>query len=400
MASHPSQRQPHEGESLKHASHSHAPGPEDLAARIRSVRDPHLLQQIQRLLDQPGELTVETSGHGDDDPYEARIREVLAEYYKQEDALEHTHRLPVHNVLEAFEQRWAPLAFWNAVVALVLFGLGLSLGWKAPSPVLAMIANTVLAGYGLCAGLQLLETLLIIRKSRKSGIPRHRKRMILRVLCIFLPPLRLGMRRYRNPEWIWIPVYRWSRTNRALFDKLQADFSTPMIVLALLTIPLIVIEWKLAEHPLVRSSGVDLSFWVHVAGACIWMGFTFEYILMMGIAEDKFDYFKRHLLDLIIVLLPILSLFPAFQVLRATRLGRATRMLRLRGILLKARQAVIMLRGLERLLYPNPEDHLKTLQKKMRENRHERHRLQEQVHEAVERLKEHESKKKQETESF
>lgn len=393
MASHQPQRPSQEGESPDHNSHS--PEPETLAARIRSVRDPKVLKGIHELLEQRGDANAAkaNSSSNDENPYEAKIREVLAEYDKQEDQLEHTRRLPVRNALERLEQRWAPLAFRNAVLALVLFGLLLSFNWEEESRLREMIAGGVYAGYAVCAGFQLLECLLLWRRSRKSKIPLHPRRMARRALCVLLPPLRMGMHRYSRPGWIWIPVYGWSRTNRALFDKLQADFSTPMIVLALLIIPLLIIEWQLSDFEMVRNTGIDFPFWLNIAGAFIWMGFSFEYILMMGIAEDKFDYFKRHVLDLIIILLPILSLFPAFQVLRATRLGRATRMLRLRGMLLKARQAAILLRGLQRLLYPNPETQLKTLQKKMRENRHERQRLEEQVQDAVARLKEREARK-------
>jgi len=55
----------------------------------------------------------------------------------------------------------------------------------------------------------------------------------------------------------------------------------------------------------------------------IWICFVIEYILLLLVAEDKKLFFKKHILDLIIIILPALRLI---RVLRAFRMLRLLRL--------------------------------------------------------------------------
>jgi len=115
-----------------------------------------------------------------------------------------------------------------------------------------------------------------------------------------------------------------------LASKIEKRIDTPMIILALLIIPVIVIELKIVPTN---------AYWVSCATKIddgIWFAFLLEYIVLVSLYDDKVGYTKRSWLNLLILLLspPLIcpdgfALIRSLRSLRVLRLFRALRILRI-----------------------------------------------------------------------
>jgi len=115
-----------------------------------------------------------------------------------------------------------------------------------------------------------------------------------------------------------------------LASKIEKRIDTPMIILALLIIPAIVIELKIVPTN---------AYWVSCATKIddgIWFAFLLEYIVLVSLYDDKVGYTKRSWLNLLILLLspPLIcpdgfALIRSLRSLRVLRLFRALRILRI-----------------------------------------------------------------------
>ena len=119
-------------------------------------------------------------------------------------------------------------------------------------------------------------------------------------------------------------------SNNELATKIEKRIDTPMIILALLIIPVVVIELKIVPTN---------AYWVSCATKIddgIWFAFLLEYLVLVSLYEDKVGYTKRSWLNLIILLLspPLIcpegfALIRSLRSLRVLRLFRALRFLRI-----------------------------------------------------------------------
>ncbi|RZN14108.1 MAG: two pore domain potassium channel family protein [Methanosarcinales archaeon] len=115
-----------------------------------------------------------------------------------------------------------------------------------------------------------------------------------------------------------------------LATKIEKRIDTPMIVLALLIIPIVVIELEIVPTN---------TYWVSCATKIddgIWFAFLLEYLVLVSLYDDKVGYTKRSWLNLIILLLspPLIcpegfALIRSLRSLRVLRLFRALRLLRI-----------------------------------------------------------------------
>ena len=117
---------------------------------------------------------------------------------------------------------------------------------------------------------------------------------------------------------------------------MEGYFYWPMIVLALLVLPLLLIEFHHVPEGWLAWT-VDIGF------GLIWLAFLVEFIIKIAIAESRVEYIKQNWLDVIIIILPLL---------RPLRLGsaaaRTTRAFRLRGVGMKfARLVFSFIIGME-----------------------------------------------------
>lgn len=112
--------------------------------------------------------------------------------------------------------------------------------------------------------------------------------------------------------------------------KIEKKIDAPMILLALLIIPVVVIELEIVstnEYLVSCATKIDDG---------IWFAFLLEYLVLISLYDDKIGYTKRSWLNLIILLLspPLIcpegfALIRSLRSLRALRLFRALRFLRI-----------------------------------------------------------------------
>lgn len=156
-----------------------------------------------------------------------------------------------------------------------------------------------------------------------------------------LPPPRPGVRHVKFKR---LGILVADDELRRRVDRL---FHRPMIILALLVLPVLAIEHLYLNPDQYQSH--DLAAWIcRGALALIWFAFLTEFVLKIMIAECRIEYVRRNWLDVIIILLPVL------RPLRVAAVARTSRVFTLRGVGVKflryAVSAAIGLEATERIL--------------------------------------------------
>jgi voltage-gated potassium channel len=190
-----------------------------------------------------------------------------------------------------------------------------------------------------------------------AGSPRSRERL----WCCLLPPLRLAARDHETGTRIWLPTSGWQTVSADLRVRLEKAGNVPMIAVALLVLPLIGIEYQYADqiehNPRWAAS-------IAAATTLIWFAFTFEFVVMCSVAERKFEYCKKHWLDLAIILLPLVAFLRALRLgrlLRLQQISRTARVYRMRGVTMRAWKALLVFGIVRRIIHGRPEQRLKKL---------------------------------------
>lgn len=232
-----------------------------------------------------------------------------------------------------------------------------------------------LAIFDLSVGLLWILWPIVIAESvfhwltRPWDKPNRRLHLFSLLFCI-CPSLRMCARSYEKGNRLWLPRLGWRYPNKRLRSRLERHFSLPMIAIAFLILPVLVIEFFL--HDRVEGSVVLWSL-LHVGTGIIWLAFAIEFILMVSVAEKKIAYCKDHWLDLAILLLPLISFLRSIQFIRATnalRLPQFTKMLRvyrMRGTALKALRGLIVLDLFSRFFKADPDQLVEQVQAELRE---------------------------------
>jgi len=220
-----------------------------------------------------------------------------------------------------------------------------------------------------------------LRDLSRSFFEQHR---FAWVYCLF-PPLRICRRDREEQERIWFPVWGWQNVDFDLRKRLERAFSLPMILVALFILPVLALQYfysqQVAQYPWLR-------FVLHVCAGLIWFCFAFEFIVMVSVAQSKISYCKKHWLDLLIIVLPLISFLRSLQSLRATKLlkaaklqqlARLVRVYRLRGLSMRIFRALLLLEVLNRLLPVAKEKRLARLRNSLAEKEHEIEHLRRQI---------------------
>ena len=128
-------------------------------------------------------------------------------------------------------------------------------------------------------------------------------------------------------------------------------FNVPMLVLALLVLPLLGLEylrWQqnytyvgrwLLEHP---AADVAMA----VAWVVIYIAFLIEFVVKVTIAPSRLQYVIKNWLDVLILLLPLLRPLRGLRALRAMRgvqIARVSRVFTLRGVVMRLLRAILAL---------------------------------------------------------
>jgi hypothetical protein len=110
--------------------------------------------------------------------------------------------------------------------------------------------------------------------------------------------------------------------------EIEKKIKIPMIILALLIIPLVLIELEIVP------TNTYVVYCATMIDDAIWFAFLFEYLILVSLYDDKVGYTKRNALNLIIIITPPLispegfTLIRSLRALRILRLFRALRVLR------------------------------------------------------------------------
>jgi len=190
-----------------------------------------------------------------------------------------------------------------------------------------------------------------------------------RLLACFIPPLRLVGRDCQSGKSVWLPGLGWIERDDQLERRMERAFSGPMILVALLMIPLIGIEFL--WPPLSKDSMMGT---ILTGGTrFVWLAFALEFTLMISVTKAQFRYCKEHWIDLVIILVPLAA---GFRLLRLSRLGKlarlgqvakAGRIYRLRGLALRSYRAIILLEVFQRIFPVRPERRLERLRQQLEE---------------------------------
>lgn len=199
------------------------------------------------------------------------------------------------------------------------------------------------------------------------------------LLITLFPPLRMGAPSLIRRGELWLPFAGWRTLDHRLADTLDRVFAAPMILFALAIIPLLVIEFTKAADP---NANPWLPFALDLAIGTIWLAFALEFILKVSVARRAVRYMRTHWLDMAIVIIPAAEITLHHlsdtaligRLLRVTRvfspqyLARMGQLYRLRGLLMRAWAAALVLGLLSRLLGRDP---LKVQLQKLKNQEHE-----------------------------
>ena len=216
------------------------------------------------------------------------------------------------------------------------------------------------------------------RLSPGRGSRRH-------IFAAMLPPLRIGARDHIDGRTLWLPGSGWITATDDLEAQLERKLGVPMIVVALLVLPVIAIEFLWAERIAVDAR---IAVATQLAGAAIWLAFAVEFLVLISIVKDRWLFVRRHWLDLLIICLPLLAFL---RVLRLGRLGRLLRLnqltkvsrsaraFRLKGLALRVWRALLVLEIVDRTLNRDDQKRLAKLQAKLADAEREVQSLQAEI---------------------
>lgn len=358
---------------------------ESIIRQLQALDNPLVFRRINTVLNEKATL---------DQIQHIPVIQQLMEEEQQEDYQVRTHQsLGEESALSRYDARTAQPMFYLGMLSLLLIGaLVTAFTEEELSPLFASLLPWILSATGLMYLIFALDVALLFYTSRRHNEQMNTTEKRIRLLTLLFPPLRIGSRNITTGKYIWVPHWHWCKVNEGLFVELKRRFVIPMIGIALLIVPVLIIEWKFLEEIHEKAPDLKIELILNSVQTFIWGAFTFEFILMISISNRKLHYLKKNWLDLLIILLPFVSFLRTFRISQIARLKYATRSFKLRGVITKARQGLIFVDFLQRIFRLRPENEVKRLYRLLRENQRDREELQEKLKEVVRLI---EKKKKQ-----
>jgi hypothetical protein len=267
-----------------------------------------------------------------------------------------------------------PVMFWLAFLHLILIA---GVVHRAHHPEATRLEIQIM-GYGLLAlwPLIVLETWIAVLIRDRAVRPRGSS--VVRAIWITgIPPLRMGMPCPFTGR-LWLPRWGWCERGKALEDRLDRAFHKPMLVFAILILPILALEFTKVEDV---KTNRWLALALHFGIAIIWVAFAVEFSIKVSAARKPFKYCKERWLDLAIVTLPLLEFLLTYlanaallsRLLRVARaagpeqIARMGQIYRLRGLLTKGWKAILVLRLVAKLTRNTPQKQLKKLEEQIAE---------------------------------
>ncbi|MCA9017224.1 MAG: hypothetical protein KDA77_17965 [Planctomycetaceae bacterium] len=251
----------------------------------------------------------------------------------------------MNRYIKKVDQFAAAPMFFGAVFFLAFFAGTLHLN-NVESPGLALdICNWCLF---LLYPLFILEAVAHLA----LGSPRWK----FNLLYCLIPPLRICARDQMTGRAIWFPILAWREVNAEFREKIRKSFSAPMLVMALLVLPLFAVEHYWQKQ--IESSPI-LADMTALATGLIWFAFTLEFTVMISIEEKRLEYCRKNWIDLAVICLPMIAFMRA---LRLAQLTKTARVFRLKSLVMKLYRALLVLEVINRLLQRNPEKRIARLE--------------------------------------
>ncbi|WKN32438.1 hypothetical protein PZB74_03635 [Porifericola rhodea] len=351
-----------------------------IVERLQQLDNPLILRRIERIL-QEGETLEQI--------YHLPTVQQLIEEEEQEDLEVRTNqKIEPLSPLQHYDLWAAAPMFYLGILSLLLIGtLVTAFTEEDLSPMFLSILPWLLSFTGLVYLIFVVDTALLFWKKQQSKETMHTTEKRRRLLCLLFPPLRIGSRYITNGQYIWIPRWKWSKVNEGLFLDLKKSFILPMIGIALLIVPVLIIEWKFLGDIKEELPNLKVDLILEAVQTFIWCAFTFEFILMISISNRKLNYVKKNWIDLLIILLPFVSFLRTLRISQIARLKYATRSFKLRGVITKARQGLIFVDFLQRIFRLRPETEVKRLYRLLQENQKDREDLQNKLRDVAALIK-------------
>ena len=112
-------------------------------------------------------------------------------------------------------------------------------------------------------------------------------------------------------------------SKESLVHRIEKKIEIPMVILALMIIPVLLIEFEI-----VSTNSLIVSLAAKIDDG-IWFAFLLEYLVLVSLSKDKINYTKRNWINLVIILLSPPLIFPkGFALIRSLRVLRLFRIFR------------------------------------------------------------------------
>ena len=267
--------------------------------------------------------------------------------------------------------RLAPVFFWLAGFHLLAFAglIHRAVRWRVTGTEIDVILGVLLGLWPVFA-IEAALTFLFRDRTRRLWPA------LVRVLAVIaFPPARMG---FVHPVVgkMWLPWIGWQLEGKGLLRRLDRAFGLPLLLFALLILPILGIEYIWSET-VEESPAFEMV--LNICMALIWVAFAAEFIIKLEASGQPLKYAREKWLDAAIVLLPTLefvlywwtSASPVARLLRSTRaiapdqLARMGRVYRLRGLLMKGWHALLALELFARIIGDNPKKRLSRLEERI-----------------------------------
>lgn len=198
-------------------------------------------------------------------------------------------------------------------------------------------------------------------------------------LGALLPMFRSGARDHEAAEYVWLPLSGWKKVEPELEKYLAVFFRWPMVVIAVLVVPIVGVELlagELLEENLPARRGLE------VLTAIIWVAFTLEFILMISVTPKKLKYVLRHWLEILVIALPMLAFLRTARLGRLARLkdlSKTVRAYRTRGLYARWWRAIVALELLDRVQKLDLDSYLSNLEDQFEEKKEELVRIEQKL---------------------
>jgi voltage-gated potassium channel len=130
------------------------------------------------------------------------------------------------------------------------------------------------------------------------------------------------------------------RRSSEAYDRFSQAVDGPMLVLAVLWLPVLI--WPLVAHP---SPAVASS--LKAIDYTVWALFVVEYLVKLYLAPNRWQFVRTHVLDLVIVAVPI---FRPLRALRLVRVAYLSRVAIVGGEVVRRAKGILTHRGLHFVL--------------------------------------------------